>query len=337
MKLRTPLTRQLNSINEAPISLNEAPNCINESWKLVSEAFDYPCANSLLETYPFLFLEPMSNLDERSHKLILQILQSSGDGSKCDSEALLQADREMEQLLALIPRLPGLRKDPHPDYLEAVNKMLMEVKRKFPDFERFARKKQVNLAVASAIEVRECFVWWVNQFLRFDVLDLYRKRKQPLPVSLDAPMSEDDERTLGDRISNEGFKPPTWDGLEDFIRRSEQEQIRRKGEALERYIETDPDSLLRECYCNDNPDCNCQNIAKLAYLANRGGEITVMQGQRRIAIAPAEPKVSVRAFASSLGISEQTIHSHWKRHCRKILRSFLQEFEQQEMNGTNDT
>ncbi len=270
----------------------------------------------------------MCNLDERSHKLILQLLQSSPGSSECD--------RGMEQLLAMLPRLPGLRKDPHPDYLEAVNKTLEEVKRKFPDFQRFAQKKQVNLAVASATEVRGCFVWWVNQFLRFDVLDLYRKPQQPLPLSLDAPMSGDDERTLEDRLSSEGFKPPTWDGLELFIQRSEQEQIRRKGEALERYIETDPDGLLHSCYCNDNPDCNCQNIASLVYLANRGGEITLQQGQRRIVVEPAEPKLSVRAFASSLGISEQSIHSHWKRNCRKILRSFLQHFEQQNNSGLGD-
>ena len=276
----------------------------------------------------------MSNLDERSHKLILQLLQSSCDGSECDSEALLQADREMEQLLAMIPRLPGLRKDPHPDYLEAVNKTLMEVKRQFPAVQQFARKKQVNLAVASATEVRECFVWWVNQFLKLDILDLYRQSQQPL--SLDAPLPGSEAgTTFMDIVSDQGFEPPTWDGLEAFIQRDEHEQIRRKGEALERYIETDPDGLLQRCYCNDNPDCNCQNIAKLAYLANRGGEITVMQGQRRMVIESAEPKVSVRAFASSLGINEQTIHAHWKRNCRKILRSFLQEFEQQQTNGTN--
>jgi hypothetical protein len=268
---------------------------------------------------------PMSNLDERAHKLIKQLLESSCDGSECD--------REMEQLLAMIPRLPGLRKDSHPDYLEAVNKTLIEVKRKFPDFQRFAHKKQVNLKVASAIEVRQCFVWWVNQFLRFDVLDLYRQSQQAL--SLDASIDEQGN-TFRDILSNEGFEPPVWDGIEAFIQRSEQQQIRRKGEALERYIETDPDGLLQRCYCNDNPDCNCQNIAKLAYLANRGGEITVMQGQRRIVIESAEPKVSVRAFASSLGINEQAIHSHWKRHCRKILRSFLQEFEQLDDSGLGE-
>lgn len=268
----------------------------------------------------------MSNLDERSHKLILQLLQSPPGSS--------EYNQGMEQLLGIIPRLPGLRKDSHPDYLEAVNKTLIEVKRKFPDFQRFARKKQVNLKVASATQVRQCFIWWVNQFLKFDILDLYRQSQQAL--SLDAPIPGHEKGTsFIEILSNEGFEPPTWDGLEAFIQLGEQEQIRRKGEALERYIEADPEGLLQSCYCNDNPDCNCQNIAKLAYLANRGGEITVQQGQRRIAIAPAEPLVSVRAFAKSMGINEQAIHSHWKRHCRKILRSFLQEFEQQETNGTN--
>lgn len=263
----------------------------------------------------------MSNLDERSHKLILQLLQSPPGSSECD--------RTMEQLLALIPRLPGLRKDPHPDYLEAVNKTLEEVKKKFTDFQRFARKKQVNLKVASATQVRQCFIWWVNQFLKFDILDLYRQSQQAL--SLDAPIPGNEKGTsFIEILSNEGFEPPTWDGLEAFIQLGEQEQIRRKGEALEHYIETDSDGLLQSCYCNDHPDCNCQNIAKLVYFANRGGEITVQQGKRRIAIAPAEPKVTVRAFAESLGMSEQSIHSHWKRHCRKILRSFLQKFEQQE-------
>ncbi|MEW6498500.1 MAG: CHAT domain-containing protein [Cyanobacteriota bacterium] len=124
----------------------------------------------------FCFLMPMSNLDERSHKLIRQLLQSPSGSSECD--------QEMEQLLAIIPRLPGLRKDPHPDYLQAVNQTLEEVKRKFPDFQRFARKKRVNLTLDSPTKVRQCFVWWVNQFLKFDILDLYRQSQQPL--SLDA-------------------------------------------------------------------------------------------------------------------------------------------------------
>lgn len=270
---------------------------------------------------------PMSNLDERSHKLIRQLLQSSPGSS--------EYDRGMEQLLAMIQSLPGLRKDPHPDYLQAVNQTLEEVKRKFPDFQRFARNKRVNLTLDSPTNVRQCFVWWVNQFLKFDILDLYRQSQQPL--SLDAPIPGDEKGTpFIEMLSNEGFVTPTWDGLEDFIQRSEQEQVRRKGEALERYIETDPDGKLRECYSNDNPDCNCQSIAKLIYLANRGGEIIVKQGQRRIVVEPAEPLVSVRALASSLGINEQSIHSHWKRHCRKILRSFLQQFEQQDNSGLGE-
>lgn len=175
---------------------------------------------------------PMNNFDERLRKLILQLLQSPPGSSECD--------RGMEQLLALIPRLPRLRQDPHPDYLEAVNKTLLEVKQKFPDFQRFARKKRVNLTVDSAAQVRQCFVSWVNRFLKFDILDLYRQSQQHL--SLDAQIDEEGN-TFMDILSDKGFEPPTWDGLEDFIQRGEQEQIRCKAEALERYIETDPDGL----------------------------------------------------------------------------------------------
>lgn len=260
----------------------------------------------------------MNNLDEQLQRLIVQLLQSRSNSS--------EYNQEMNRLLAMIPRLPGLRQDPHPDYLEAVNQTLRTVQQKFSDFQRYARNKQVTLD--SVVQVRQCFVRWVNQFLRLDILDLYRKGEQPL--SLDAPIDGGEEKTIFiEMLSNEGFKPPTWDGLEIFIQRCDQDQIRRKGEALERYIETDPDGLLQNCYCKKNPDSNCQNIAKLIYLANRGGEITLKQGQQRIVVEPAETNVTLRAFANSLGLSEQTITSHWKRKCREILLSFLQTFEQQ--------
>ena len=168
----------------------------------------------------------------------------------------------------------------------------------------------------------------MNQFLRLDILDLYRRGEQPL--SLDTSIGDKEGTPFIEMLSNEGFKPSTWDGLEIFIQRCEHSLIRRKGEALERYIETDADDLLQSCYCKKNPDSNCQNIAKLIYLANRGGEITLKQGQQRIVVEPAEANVTVRAFARSIGLSEQTITSHWKRKCREILRSFLQTFEQQD-------
>lgn len=224
----------------------------------------------------------MNNLDEQLQRLIVQLLQSRSNSS--------EYNQKMNRLLAMIHRLPGLRQDPHPDYLEAVNQTLRTVQQKFPEFQRYARKKQVNITLDSAAQIRQYFVRWVNQFLKFDILDLYRRGEQPL--SLNAPIPGDKEGTpFIEMLSNEGFNLPTWDGLEIFIQRCEHSLIQRKGEALERYID-DPDGLLQSCYCNDNPDCNCQNIAKSIYLANRGGEITLRQGKQRIVVKPAEPNVT---------------------------------------------
>lgn len=148
----------------------------------------------------------MNNLDEQLQRLIVQLLQSRSNSS--------EYNQEMNRLLAMIPRLPGLRQDPHPDYFEAVNQTLRTVQQKFSDFQRYARNKQVMLD--SVVQVRQCFVRWVNQFFRLDILDLYRKGEQPL--SLDAPIHGDEEKTIFiEMLSNEGFKPPTWDGLEIFI------------------------------------------------------------------------------------------------------------------------
>lgn len=86
----------------------------------------------------------MNNFVQQLQRLIVQLQESISNSS--------QYNQEMERLLAMIPRLPGLCKALHPDYLEAVNQTLRTVQQKFPDFKQYARNKQVTLD--SVVQVR---------------------------------------------------------------------------------------------------------------------------------------------------------------------------------------
>jgi len=218
--------------------------------------------------------------------------------------------RALEQLLALIPKLPGLRKDSHPDYLEALNLALEYVQKNIAAF-------RCDLDHSSPELVRRRFVTWVNGQLKYRIIDLYRRAKMPLnALSLDAPVGTD----RGDRASSTlGDCVPAGlrlDGIETLIEQQQRQTVQRQGLLVELYIERDPEGRLSGCCGMKDPQLNCQFLAQSILLQTRGD---------RVERQPPEKKVTWRSLAQQLQMNEQTIHSHWKRRCYPMLQAIAQE------------
>lgn len=253
----------------------------------------------------------MDAQDERLRQLLKQVLQSNV-GS-------LERASALNDLLALIPRLPGIRRNPHPDYLEALNQGLGQVE------QNIHKQFKLNSDLESATILRQRFVNWVNSYLKYRILDLYRVENRPL--SLDTPIGESGVKFI-DILTNEGFIAPTLNTIDSLIESEQKQRTQRKVEALELYIEQDPDNKLRGCHPTSCPECNCQTLVTELFLNAPGSAVTVKEGSKKVIIARSEKKVTVRNIASRFGIKEQTIHTHWKRKCQPLLRELVNKFEQ---------
>ncbi|MDY7009047.1 MAG: hypothetical protein SWX82_35365 [Cyanobacteriota bacterium] len=102
-------------------------------------------------------------MDEQLQQL-LQKIRNCPTGS-------LQHQQIMGSLLSLTPRFPGIRRDAHANYLEALNNTLFNVRQNLAQFLDRADIDQV-----SASTLREHYVRWVNGFLKY--LDFRKKVKQ---------------------------------------------------------------------------------------------------------------------------------------------------------------
>ena len=237
--------------------------------------------------------------------LLRQVRQPTARGRK----------RAIGQLLALIPKLPGIRRDSHPDYLEALNTVLKYVQDRIELF-------RCDLDETPPDEVRCRFVAWVNGQLKYRILDLYRRKREPLNVlSLDAPLSRDrPELTLADCVvvpaGTETGDSLRLDGIEALIDQQQRRIVQRQGLLVELYIERDPEGRLSGCRGIKEPQLNCQVLARSILLQTRGD---------RVERQAAEKKVTWRAIAQQLQTNEQTVHSHWKRRCHPMLQLIAQE------------
>lgn len=245
------------------------------------------------------------DLDIALIDLLRQIRQPTTRGRK----------RAIGQLLILIPKLPGIRHDSHPDYLEALNTVLKYVQDRIELF-------RCDLEATPPDEVRCRFVAWVNGQLKYRILDLYRRKREPLNVlSLDAPLSSDrPELTLGDfavtAVGTETGASLRLDGIEALIEQQQRRTVQRQGLLVELYIERDPEGRLSGCRGTKEPQLNCQFLARSILLQTRGD---------RVGRQAAEKKVTWRAIAQQLQTNEQTVHSHWKRRCHPMLQLIAQE------------
>ena len=253
----------------------------------------------------------MDARDERLRQLLIQVLQKNLEK--------LERETAQERLLKLIPDLPGIRQSSHHDYLDALNQALMQVK------QNIHKKFKLNNDSEPADVLRERFVRWVNSYLKYRIIDLYRAQNQPL--SLDNPLGNDSRENFIDVVTNFGFTAPTLDSIDSLIELNQKQISQRKVLALELYIERDPENKLRNCYPANCPDCNCQTLAKNLFLTDAGSEVTAKEGSKRVTIAKAEKKVTVRSLAEKLGIKEQTAYTHWKRKCRPLFREIINDLE----------
>ena len=208
------------------------------------------------------------------------------------------------RLLALVATLPELRRDPHPDYLEALNLTLAFIERNLSDF-RYSPS-------APATATYGQFVNWVNGYLRFRILDLYRQGDQPL--SLDRAAVRDDGRSTAPLLDTLPSLPGSADGLDAWLEAQQQQTVQRRGLLLELYVEQDPDGTLTECHAVSDRHHNCREIVRMMFLRSRGAAVRGLSGS-----LPAEPKITWRSLARRWQINEQTLHSHWRRRCRPLL------------------
>lgn len=231
------------------------------------------------------------------------------------------ADRELAlgRLLALVTKLPELRRDTHPDYLDALNRTLVFVEQNLATF-RYDRGAPPGITYQQ-------FVRWVNGHLRFRILDLYRQGEMPLSLDQAPRQFAGDER-MSDRAQTPWLdRLPTGsgalDGLEAWLEQQQRDRLQRRALLLELYIERDPEGRLGDCYAAQEPAHNCRAIAQALFLRSRGAAI-----QRRRQTLPAEPKITWRSLARQWQLNEQTLHSHWKRRCRPLLQEIAQNIDQ---------
>jgi len=176
----------------------------------------------------------------------------------------------------------------------------------------------IDLDNTPAPEVRVRLIKRFNRIVKNKEFDEYRKQGKQ-PFSLDNPLSEDEGNdTYLDFVTYEGFidenSQPSNLPPDDFVQSI--------GSNLWQYINADPEGKLQNCYpkekidkeCQGNqpenmrprPDVNCQVIAQRLHLK--------------------EPPDKLSKIAEDLGISDQTLYSHWKRSGLPLLRQIARNF-----------
>lgn len=265
-------------------------------------------------------------MDEKLKQLLQQI-NSATESSKIQ--------QRMGSLLALTSRLPGIRQDAHPNYLEAVNNTLLDVRKNLTQF-----LTNTDIERVSAATLREHYVRWVNGFLKYDILDLYRCHRQDLSLNVAQP--ERDEGEWLESLSEDGFNYQIFDSLDSLLQQEENQMTQNKGLILELYIESDPEGKLSGCHPQNYPNCNAKAIVEYFYLSDRAEkitfkedwviakskrELTIKKSTKRIILAAAEPKKTWQGFAKKQGINYQTLKAHWQRKCLPLLREIVRDIE----------
>jgi hypothetical protein len=180
----------------------------------------------------------------------------------------------------------------------------------------------IDLDNTPAPEVRVRLIKRFNEIVKNKEFDEYRKLKKQ-PFSLDNLLSQDGQGdTHLEQVSNEDLvgknSYPTISLLDELIEIEDQSI----GSQLWQYINADPEGKLRGCYPSEKidkerkgnqpenmrprPDVNCQVLAQRLQLK--------------------EPPEQLSEIARELGISDQTLYSHWKRRCLPLLREIAINF-----------
>ncbi len=208
-------------------------------------------------------------------------------------EGTPQRQKALNNLLIVVQQLPGIKKDGHQDYLEALNKTWEWFCRSIDKFDRLKVNSGESLTVS--------LVRWINGYLKWRIKDLYASDGN-YTISLDQQISNDEgsKVTKLDILPDPKFANITLDLLDLKIAEIQQRDRQTWGERIIQFIEQDEKRQLKRCCTRNNTECNCQFLAKRLLLT--------------------KPSHKIADIARELNVSNQTIYSHWKKKCLPLLK-----------------
>lgn len=203
-------------------------------------------------------------MDKTLRSLLDQIQQASSLAAATRQANALSAPHDYQRaqaiahLIAEIQRLPGLLKIDHQDYWDALDLTWEWLDRQIHTFEERPPSLEISL------------VRWVNTHIKWRLRDVYKHREsQRRGISLNACITQQDHTLrLLDLLSDTGFSPPLLSGLDHYIIQQQTEQVQAYACHLKRYIEQDPDGILRQYCLSKEPRCNYQLLLQRLYLQN---------------------------------------------------------------------
>lgn len=213
--------------------------------------------------------------------------------------------KALNQLILEIQHLPGLAKSSHPDYGEVLDDTLMRLADEIQEFQ----PQQASLA--------QSLVAWVNGKLRlkYAVRDLhvphhhrvrstkptakteFKQQARKVPLSLDTPMGDRGSETFASQLPS----PSLWEVRSRLASAQQQQENLRIGIQLQRYIEEDPESILRKCHPKAYPQCHCQVLSLRLLLK--------------------VPPDRLAAVAKDLEVNYHTLNWHWKNKGLPLLQA----------------
>ena len=224
-------------------------------------------------------------MDEQLQQLIEEVCRYQ--------EGTPQRQKALNKLLVVVQQLPGIKKDSHQDYLEALNKTWEWFCRSIDKFD----KSRVD----SGESLKVSLVRWINGYLKWRIKDLYATEGNYI-ISLDQQISNNEGSTVTklDILADPQFNNVTLDLLDIKIAQIQQRNRQTWGQRIVQFIELDEKRELRRCCTRKNTECNCQFLAKRLLLA--------------------KPSHKIADIARELNVSNQTIYSHWKKKCLPLLK-----------------
>jgi hypothetical protein len=231
-----------------------------------------------------------SSVSTRNHleELLAKVL-----GSPPHSKARA---KNLSHLIRYLQHLPGIRKVNHQDYLLALNQTWEWLSREIDKFQR-----------SNTGSLEDELVKWINGYLYWRIHDLYFPQKTtPLVQSLDTPVSDTDITYL-DLLSEDGFIEMQLSSLDRYIEKLQQQENQSIVHQLEVWIALDPEGELQGSAPKGCPGCNCQILS---------GKLLLQ-----------DPPDSLTKIALELEIPYQTLVSHWKRNCLKLLQNKAKNLE----------
>lgn len=218
-------------------------------------------------------------MDEQLQNLIIEV---------CKYESgTVARQKALNRLLILIGQLPNIYRSSHQDYPEAFNRTLEWVSKNIDRFE-----------LKTSSSVKNSFVTWFNGYLKWRIRDLYISDSK-YDCQRIYPI-DSDENTVKDLVENLPDPNFSLSLLDLKIARSQQEKRERKGEAISKYIDRDPEKKLTQTHLKKCIQCNCHLLARRLLLQ--------------------EPPDKIADLAREFNLNNQTLYSHWKQKCLPLLQ-----------------